>query len=128
MEEAGEDDGTNHKVVPGGDAGSWARNALSAAAHPVRAATACSWWAVPGLDPAKIAWLALLLIRVTETTCQATWPGLRRELDRIALGTVTGPAGTFRQRTELTKDQRDIFAQLTIDPPPRIFQLTTETP
>jgi hypothetical protein len=57
-----------------------------------------------------------------------TWPGLRRELDRIALGTFTGPAGTFRQRTEPTKNQRDILAQLKIDPPPRIFQLTTETP
>jgi transposase len=75
-----------------------------------------------------LCWLALLLIRVTETTCQATWPGLRRELDRIALGTFTGPAGTFRQRTELTKTQRDILAQLKIDPPPRIFQLTTEPP
>ena len=75
-----------------------------------------------------LCWLALLLIRITETTCHASWPGLRRELNRIALGTFTGPAGTFRQRTELTKAQRDILAQLTIEPPPRIFQLTTETP
>jgi transposase len=73
-------------------------------------------------------WLALLLIRITETTCQDTWPVLRRELDRIALGTFTGPAGTFRQRTELAKTQRGILAQLKIDPPPRIYQLTTQTP
>ena len=53
---------------------------------------------------------------------------LGRQLDKIALGTFTGPAGTFRQRTELTKTQRDILAQLNIEPPPRIFQLTTETP
>jgi len=75
-----------------------------------------------------LCWLALLLTRVAETTTSQTWPRLRRELDRIALGTFTGPAGTFRQRTELTKNQRDILAQLKIDPPPRIFQLTTETP
>jgi hypothetical protein len=75
-----------------------------------------------------LCWLALLLIRITETTCRATWPQVRRELDRIALGTFTGPAGTFRQRTELSKAQRDILAQLTIEPPPRIYQLTTGTP
>ena len=54
----------------------------------------------------------------------ATWLQLRRELDRIHLGTFTGPAGIFRQRTEFTKAQRDILAQLRIDPPPRIYQLT----
>src|SRR5450755_857018 len=75
-----------------------------------------------------LCWLALLLVRIAETTCRATWPGLRRDLGKIALGTFTGPAGTFRQRTELSKTQRDILAQLKIDPPPRIYQLTTETP
>jgi hypothetical protein len=71
-----------------------------------------------------LCWLALLLARITETTCGATWPVLRRELDRITIGTFTGPAGTFRQRTEITKNQRDILAQLKLDPPPRIYQLT----
>jgi hypothetical protein len=71
-----------------------------------------------------LCWLALLLARITETTCGATWPQLRRELDKITIGTFTGPAGTFRQRTELTKNQRDILAQLNLDPPPRIYQLT----
>jgi hypothetical protein len=37
MEEAGADDGTHHKVVPGGHAVCWGRNALLAVAHPVRA-------------------------------------------------------------------------------------------
>ncbi len=71
-----------------------------------------------------VCWLALLLIRIAETTCGATWPALRRELDRIHVGTFTGPAGTFRPRTEITKPQRDILAQFKIDPPPRIYQLT----
>ena len=70
-----------------------------------------------------LCWLALLLARITETTCHATWPQLRRELDKITIGTFTGPAGTFQQRTELTKNQRDILSQLKLDPPPRIYQL-----
>jgi hypothetical protein len=70
-----------------------------------------------------LCWLALLLARTAENACGTTWPNLRRELDRIHIGTFTGPAGTFRQRTELTKPQRDILRQLKIDPPPRIYQL-----
>jgi hypothetical protein len=75
-----------------------------------------------------LCWLALLLIRIAETTCHATWAALRRELERIAIGTFTGPAGTFRQCTEITKAQRDILAQLKTDPPPRIYQLTPTQP
>ena len=37
---------------------------------------------------------ALLLIRIAENTTGQTWPAMRRELDRIHLGTFTGPAGT----------------------------------
>jgi hypothetical protein len=71
-----------------------------------------------------LCWLALLLARVAENTCGATWPELRRQLDRIAVGTFNGPAGTFRQRTEISPDQAAILEQLGIDPPPRIYQLT----
>ena len=70
-----------------------------------------------------LCWLALLLARVAENACGRTWPELRRELDKIHIGTFTGPAGTFRQRTELTKPQRDILKALQIDAPPRIYQL-----
>ena len=70
-----------------------------------------------------LCWLALLLARITENTCGRTWPELRRELDKIHIGTFTGPAGTFRQRTELTKPQRDILKALQIEAPPRIYQL-----
>src|SRR6267154_4776350 len=69
-------------------------------------------------------WLALLLARIAENTCDATWPELRRQLDRIAVGTFTGPAGTFRQRTQITQPQQDILARLGITPPPKIYQLT----
>ena len=74
-----------------------------------------------------LCWLALLLIRIAENTTGQTWPAMRRELDRIHLGTFTGPAGTFRQRTELTKPARDLLAKLAIDPPRQIHQLAPGT-
>ncbi len=58
-----------------------------------------------------------MFARITENTCGTTWPNLRRALDRIAISTFTGPADTFRQRTEITKPKRDILAQLAIDLP-----------
>src|SRR6266481_3621670 len=64
-----------------------------------------------------LCWLALLLARIAENACAATWPELRRQLDRIAVGTLTGAAGTFRQRTQITDTQQDILARLGIDPP-----------
>jgi hypothetical protein len=70
-----------------------------------------------------LCWLALLLARTAENAAGQTWPELRRELDRIHVGTFTGPAGTFQQRTELTKRHRDILKALQIDAPPRIYQL-----
>ena len=70
-----------------------------------------------------LCWLALLLARITENACGQTWPELRRELDRIHVGTFTGPAGTFRQRTEITKPQAAILKALEISAPPRIYQL-----
>jgi Transposase DDE domain len=72
-----------------------------------------------------LCWPALLLIRIAETSTGQTWPAIRRELDRIHLGTFTGPAGTFRRRTELTKPARDLFAQLAVPPPGQIHELTT---
>ena len=75
-----------------------------------------------------LCWLALLLARIAENACGATWPNLRRELSRIHVGTFTGPAGTYRQRTEITAAQAAILAQLGIDPPPKIYQLTPAAP
>jgi len=74
-----------------------------------------------------LCWLALLLIRVAEHQTAQTWPVVRRELQRVHLGTFTGPAGTFRQRTDLPKTARDLLAKLTIDPPRKIHQLTPTT-
>src|SRR6266545_2247592 len=72
-----------------------------------------------------LCWLALLLVRVAETTTGQTWPTLRRDLDRLHVGTFTGPAGTFRQRTELTTAQQAIFAKLQLAPPKQVIELAT---
>jgi len=70
-----------------------------------------------------LCWLALLLIRIIETTTGEHWPAVRRHLDRLHAGTFTGPAGTFRQRTELTKAQADLLAKLKIPAPRQIIEL-----
>jgi len=75
-----------------------------------------------------LCWLALLLVRIVETTTGATWQTLNGELNRLQVITFTGPDGTFRQRTELTKPQRDIYATLQLDPPSKIIELATPTP
>jgi Transposase DDE domain len=70
-----------------------------------------------------LCWLALLLIRIIETTTDATWSTVRRELDRLHLGTFTGPTGLFRQVTALTKPQTDLLAKLNIPTPKQIVTL-----
>jgi Transposase DDE domain len=70
-----------------------------------------------------LCWLALLLVRIVETTTGATWRSLAAELNRLHVITFTGPDGTFRQCTELTKLQHDIYAKLELDPPSKIVEL-----
>ncbi len=75
-----------------------------------------------------LCWLALLLIRIAETTTGTTWRKITDELDLLTLGTFTGPAGTFRQTAELTKTQRDLLAKLKITPPRKIIEATPAAP
>jgi IS4 transposase len=70
-----------------------------------------------------LCWLALLLVRIVETTTGGTWNRLREDLQELHVGTFEGPAGTFRQRTELSTAQRDILTKLGIDPPKKIIEL-----
>jgi hypothetical protein len=73
-----------------------------------------------------LCWLALLLIRVAETTAGGswTWNRIRAELQRIHAVTYTGPAGTFRQTTEPGKAQRDVLTALGLDPPKKIIEIS----
>jgi len=71
-----------------------------------------------------LCWLALLLVRVMETSCGDSWPSLRRELEKLQLGSFRGAAGSFRQRSEITAAQRAILARLQLSEPTLIQELT----
>ncbi len=75
-----------------------------------------------------LCWLALLLIRIAETTAGTTWNKITSELAQLTLGTFTGPAGTFRQTAGLTPAQRDILDRLQIPHPKKIIQAAPATP
>ncbi len=75
-----------------------------------------------------LCWLALLLIRIAENQTSQTWRNLRDELERMHLGTFTGPAGTSRQRTELTASQKDILRALNVAQPPLFLDLQAPEP
>ena len=75
-----------------------------------------------------LCWLALLLIRVTENATGQTWNRVRAELQRQHAVTWTGPAGAFRQTTDLTKPLRDIYTALAIEPPKKILALDPAPP
>lgn len=71
-----------------------------------------------------LCWLALLLIRIIETSTGQTWHHIRRDLDRLHAVTFTGPTGTFRQRTDPTKPQIDLYARLDLPLPKKIIEIT----
>jgi len=75
-----------------------------------------------------LCWLALLLIRIAENQAGDTWRNLRDELQRMHLGTFIGPAGTSRQRTELTARHRDILRALGVAHPPLFLHLQAPGP
>jgi hypothetical protein len=73
-----------------------------------------------------LCWLALLLARIVETRTHATWPRARDELQRLHVGTFTGPAGTFRQTTTPGPETRRLHEALKVALPPKILHLDTE--
>jgi hypothetical protein len=75
-----------------------------------------------------LCWLALLLARIIETRAHTTWPRARTELQRLHVGTFTGPAGTFRQTTSPTAEARRLHEALRVALPPKILHLDTSDP
>jgi hypothetical protein len=45
-----------------------------------------------------LCWLALLLIRIIETSTGTTWRHVRGEFDQLTVATFSGPTGTFIQQ------------------------------
>jgi hypothetical protein len=75
-----------------------------------------------------LCWLALLLARIIETRAGTTWPRARDELQRLHVGTFTGPAGVFRQTSQPRDETRRLHTALDIALPPRILDLNPEQP
>jgi len=73
-----------------------------------------------------LCWLALLLARIIETRTNTTWPRARDELQRLHVGTFTGPAGLFRQTSQPRDETRRLHTALDIPLPPRILDLDSE--
>ena len=73
-----------------------------------------------------LCWLALLLARIVETRAHTTWTRARDELQRLHVGTFTGPAGIFRQTTAPTAECRRLHEALGLALPPKILHLDTE--
>jgi hypothetical protein len=74
-----------------------------------------------------LCWLALLLIRIIENQSGDTWRNLCNKLQRMHVGTFSGPAGTVLQRTETTAPQRAILTALQLKEPPRFLHLQAPT-
>jgi len=75
-----------------------------------------------------LCFLALLLVRVAEQATHQSWAQVRRELQRVALVDLSGPAGQVRQRTELTPAQSQLFAALAVPVPTRIWAAASSAP
>jgi len=73
-----------------------------------------------------LCWLALLLARIVETRADTTWTRARDQLQRLHVGTFTGPAGTFRQTTAPTPEARRLHEALGLALPPKILHLDTK--
>jgi hypothetical protein len=75
-----------------------------------------------------LCWLALLLVRIAETTADVSWNTITDELDLLTLGIFTGPAGTLRQAAELTKTERNLLVELVIVHPKKIIEASSASP
>ena len=72
----------------------------------------------------QLHWLALLVLRVAETTVGDTWRNIRDELERMHLVTLATSEGHLAQRSQLTPGQRSILRALELPEPPRFFDFT----
>ena len=74
----------------------------------------------------QLCWLALLLIRVTETATSDTWRNLRYELDRMHLVTLATTDGRVAQRSAATPRQQAILQAMGLPEPPKFFDFTVD--
>jgi len=75
-----------------------------------------------------ICFLALVIVRVTETRTGETWRTIRAELGQIRQGHFRSSDGEFTQTSELTARQRELHGHLGIPEPPRFGRISAATP
>jgi hypothetical protein len=73
-----------------------------------------------------ISWLALPLIRVTETAASDTWRNLRHELDRMHPVALATTDGRVAQRSAATPGQQAILQATGPPEPPKFFAFTID--
>jgi hypothetical protein len=75
-----------------------------------------------------LCWLALLLIRIAESTATTPWRDIRRTLDRIHAITYTSTDGTVRCHTTPTAQATTILRSLDLPAPARVINATPSSP
>lgn len=73
-----------------------------------------------------LCWLALLLVRIVELRTKRTWSQVRDELQRMHLGEFLADDHRVLQRTEMTKEQTEIFGAMGVSEPPRFTKIELE--
>jgi transposase len=68
-----------------------------------------------------LCWLALLLVRIAELETGQSWEKIKAAMERLHLGEFINKDGRILQRTELTKEQRNILKKLKV-PYPKTFK------
>ena len=74
-----------------------------------------------------LCWLALLLIRIAETTTRRHWPTIRRELEPAPPGHLHRPSRHLPPAHRAHPPQRDLLNKLDIPAPKKIVELEPET-
>ena len=72
-----------------------------------------------------LCFLGLLLIRVAENRTQQTWPRMRRELQRLVLVDLSGPAAQVSQTSKPTPAQTQLFEALRVPSPLRVWSASS---
>jgi hypothetical protein len=70
-----------------------------------------------------ISWLALLLVRIIEIGTGSTWEQVRKEMNRLHLGHFSTKDDDLYQCTALAAKQRQDFAAVGVEPPPKIVDI-----
>jgi hypothetical protein len=63
------------------------------------------------------------IVRIVEIRTNESWPKVREECQRLALGHFSSKYGGLYQRTELAAKHGQTFAALGMEPPPKILDI-----